>query len=92
LVGFSFNKYKDASILTSTTSATEHYDQLKRDWELEQTVSVLFSNALGAIIGNLFNISLVGFLLLDVYSDSWLPVWFSIGLLLNGFRLLLWFR
>ena len=76
--------------MTSITSSAEHFDQLKKHWEIDQTVSVLYGNALGAIIGNLFNITLVGFLLLDLYPGYWLPVWFAAGLLLNASRLALY--
>ena len=73
--------------MQASVSAADHFDQLKKDWERDQITSVLFGNALGAIIGNLFNITLVGFLLLEIYPESWLPAWFGFGLTLNGFRL-----
>jgi diguanylate cyclase (GGDEF)-like protein len=80
--------------LQSQATALEHFDHLKLQWEQGQVTSVLFGNALGAIIGNLFNISLVGYLLLQIYPDSWLPIWFGVGLLVNVFRLALyiWYK
>ena len=71
----------------SSDSAAEHFDQLRKRWEIEQVISVLLGNALGAIIGNLFNIALVGFLLMDIYPGGWLATWFVFGLSLNIFRL-----
>lgn len=74
----------------SSDSAAEHFDQLRKRWEIEQVISVLLGNALGAIIGNLFNITLVGFLLKNIYSGYWLTTWFVFGLTLNVFRLILY--
>ncbi|KZY72610.1 hypothetical protein A3742_07965 [Oleiphilus sp. HI0071] len=74
----------------SSDSAAEHFDQLRKRWEIEQVISVLLSNSLGAIIGNLLNISLVGFLLIEIYPGAWLVTWLAFGLSLNAFRLALY--
>lgn len=71
-------------------TAPEHFDKLKLRWERDQITSVLYGNALGAVIGNLVNISLVGYLLLKIYPDSWLPLWFASGLAINCFRFVLY--
>jgi diguanylate cyclase (GGDEF)-like protein len=76
--------------LRKQATAPDHFDQLKLRWEQDQVTSVLYGNALGAIIGNLFNISLIGYLLIVIYPDSWLHYWFAFGVLLNGFRLVLY--
>lgn len=74
----------------SSDSAAEHFDRLRKRWEMEQVISVLLGNALGAITGNLLNITLIGFLLLDIYAGGWLATWFVFGLSLNVFRLALY--
>lgn len=76
--------------MENKATAPEHFDKLRLQWEQDQITSVLYGNSLGAVIGNLANISLVGYLLLKIYPDSWLPVWFAIGIAINCFRFVLY--
>lgn len=65
----------------------QHFENEKTEWQQSQVVAVLFSNALGAIFGNLINISLVTYLLLDAYPGPNIKIWCAIGFVINLVRL-----
>ena len=58
----------------------------REQWHKEQIVSMLYNNAVGAIIGSVFNIALVAFVLSTIYPAYSLLGWFVFGQLLNVTR------
>jgi len=55
-------------------------------WHKEQVVKMLYSNAVGAIIGSVFNILLVSMVLATIYPILGLLIWFILGQVLNIIR------
>lgn len=72
--------------LSDSRQATDA-DKIK--WQQSQIVAVLFRNVLGAIIGNLINVTLVTYLLSEIYPGPELLLWCAFGYGVNLFRLAL---
>ena len=73
----------------STVSINTDYEKKKEEWSEQQVVAALFKNALGAIVGNLINIFLAFYLLIQVFPLQPLLSWFIFGQCLNFFRVAL---
>ena len=69
------------------TDTKQEYKQTdKQHWEDSQVVSILFRSGYGAILGNLLNISVVAYVLSDIYPGIGIKVWLVSGILLNLIR------
>jgi len=58
----------------------------REQWHKEQVVTMLYSNAVGAIIGSVSNITLVSVVLATIYPTLGLLSWFILGQALNIVR------
>lgn len=74
--------------MPNTDVKTSQSYQLKNRsaWREQQVVDILYHNGSGAIFGNLINISLVTYILREVYPGSALLMWFGFGITLNLVR------
>jgi len=83
--------YKPEQVITLVSSVPTNtdYEQNKEIWTAQQIVAALFKNALGAIVGNLINIFLAFYLLIQVFPLQPLLSWFLFGQCLNFLRVLL---
>lgn len=74
--------------MPNTDVKTSESYQLKNRsaWREQQVVDILYHNGSGAIFGNLINISLVTYILREVYPGSALLMWFGFGITLNLVR------
>ena len=58
----------------------------REKWHNEQIVAMLYKNVVGAIIGSVFNISIVSFVLVAIYPTIGLLAWFISGQIVNLIR------
>ncbi len=58
----------------------------REQWHKEQIVSVLYNNAIGAIVGSVANIIVVSCVLVSIYPTAGLLTWLLAGLSLNAIR------
>lgn len=62
-----------------------HSSQRKR-WRHEQIVSILYSNAMGAVVGSVVNIVIVGLVIANIYPVVAVLSWVGVGLIVNAVR------
>ena len=71
-------------VVTEIKNAQEQSN--KQQWEESQVVTVLFGSGYGAVLGNLMNISIVAYVLSDIYPGKAIFLWLAFGITLNLIR------